>query len=72
MKPGLTKTHWFPEKQGPRRKKTYFHAKNPLHESSSNPTNDPEVTNDVFFVGIPDPKNVSCHPGGDDCILGGG
>ena len=21
-------------------------------------------------VGIPDPKNVSCHPGGDDCILG--
>ena len=23
-------------------------------------------------VGIPDPKHVSCHPGGHDCIQGGG
>jgi len=25
-----------------------------------------------IYVGIPDPKNVIRHPGGDDCILGGG
>ncbi len=30
------------------------------------------IANEGLFVGIPDPKNVSCHPGGDDCILGGG
>ena len=30
------------------------------------------LTNKGLVVGIPEPKNVSCHPGGDDCILGGG
>ena len=24
------------------------------------------VTNEGFFVGIPEPKNVSCHPGADE------
>ena len=27
------------------------------------------VTNEGLYIGIPDPKNGSCHPGGDDCIL---
>ena len=30
------------------------------------------ITNEGLVVRIPEPKNVSCHPGGDDCILGGG
>ena len=30
------------------------------------PSQDAIVANEGFFVGIPYPKNVSCHPGGDE------
>ena len=31
-----------------------------------------DATVGSLYIRIPEPKNVSCHPGGDDCILGGG
>ena len=30
------------------------------------------MENEGFLLGIPEGRNVSCHPGGGDCILGGG
>ncbi len=32
----------------------------------------PVVANQGLIVGIPQPKNVIRHPGGDDCMLAGG